>query len=197
MGTGLGSVDAAAFVNAWGNTADIPANQTAITATADNTTILLSGSVALTISVNASVGAAVPTGTVYVNLGNTPTPESTLPGELLLGTATLGQSGRAAASAMLRIYAGQLNVGDNTLTITYAGDAQFNGNSTTITIHVDLPTTNSAVIPLVHPLYYHLEISTDTECAAEFFRISMGVRNRPDGRGGRGNHAYHVQREWL
>jgi uncharacterized protein (TIGR03437 family) len=151
MATGWGSVDAFKLVNAWGTFVDLPGNQTVISAVADNTSILMSGSVGLTITVSPSVGGNVPGGTLYVNLTNTPTPGSALPGELLLATGTLAQSGRGMASALLRIYGGQLNPGDNTLTITYAGNAQFNANATTITIHVDLPTTNSAVVPLIYP----------------------------------------------
>ena len=173
MATGLGSVDATHLVNEWGIVADLPANQTVLTATADKSTILMSGSVNLTIAISASIGASVPGGTVYVNLSNTTTPASTLPGELLLGTATLAPSGRAAATANLRVYGGQLNPGDNTLTITYAGNAQFNGNTATITIHVNLPDHELGGDASSPPAVLPLCLSAGAG-RAEFFRESNG-----------------------
>ena len=145
MTTGLGSVDVANLVNSW-NTSG---TGTTVAVKADNTSISMSDPVQLTITVTPSSGGAVPAGTVYANLSNTTTPESSLPGELLLGTATL-----TAGSAQLQIYGGQLIAGANTVRVTYDGNAEFDGSSASITVTVTVPTKNSAVVPSAYPYYY-------------------------------------------
>jgi uncharacterized protein (TIGR03437 family) len=142
--TGLGSVDVANLVNSWNSAG----TETTVRVSANNTSISASGSVQLTITVSTASGSIVPTGTVYVNLSNTTVPNSKLPGELPLGTATL-----TAGSAAVQIYGGQLNSGANIITVTYDGNAQFNGSSTTITLNVSVPTANSAVALSVSPFY--------------------------------------------
>jgi uncharacterized protein (TIGR03437 family) len=144
MTTGLGSVDVANLVNSWNSTG----TETTVSVKANDTSISMSGSVQLTITVTPVAGSAVPSGTVYANLSNTTVPNSKLPGELELGTATL-----TAGSAAVQIYGGQLNAGANTITVTYDGNAQFNGSSTTITVNVSVPTANSAVVLSVSPYY--------------------------------------------
>ena len=143
MTTGLGSVDVANLVNSWNS----KGTETTVTVSADHTSIPMSGSVQLTITVTPVAGSAVPTGTVYVNLSNTAVPETPLPGELQLYTAPL-----AAGSATVQIYGGQLSAGANTITVTYDGNAQFNGSSTAITVNVSVPTANSAVVLSANPV---------------------------------------------
>jgi uncharacterized protein (TIGR03437 family) len=46
-----------------------------------------------------------------------------------------------------------LNADGNIITVTYDGNAQFNGSSTTITVNVSVPTANSAVALSVSPFY--------------------------------------------
>jgi uncharacterized protein (TIGR03437 family) len=145
MATGLGSVDVANLVNSW----NISGTQTTVAVKANHTSISMSGNVQLTITVTPVSGSAIPAGTVYVNLSNTTTPVSTLPSEISLGTASL-----ASGSAQLEIYGGQLNAGANTITVTYDGDAEFNGSSATVKVNVSTPTTNSAVVLTAFPAYY-------------------------------------------
>jgi uncharacterized protein (TIGR03437 family) len=144
MTTGLGSVDVANLVNSWNSTG----TETTVRVSANSTSISASGSVQLTITVSPTAGSAVPTGTVYTNLSNGTAPNSKLPGELPLGTAQL-----ASGAAAIQIYGGQLIPGANTITVTYDGNAQFNGSSSSITVNVSVPTANSAVVPSVSPYY--------------------------------------------
>jgi uncharacterized protein (TIGR03437 family) len=144
MTTGLGSVDVANLVNAWNSTG----TDTTVNVSANGTSISASGSVRLTITVTPTAGSAVPAGTVYANLSNTTVPNSKLPGELPLGTAAL-----KAGAAAVQIYGGQLNADANTITVTYDGNAQFNGSSTTIMVNVSVPAANSAVVLSVSPYY--------------------------------------------
>jgi uncharacterized protein (TIGR03437 family) len=108
----------------------------------------MNGSVQLTITVTAVTGGAVPAGTVYVNLRNAATPISNQPGELPLGAAAL-----MSGSAVVQIYGGQLNSGANTITVTYDGDAQYNGSSGAITVNVSVPQASSAVVLSVSPYF--------------------------------------------
>jgi uncharacterized protein (TIGR03437 family) len=149
MTTGLGSVDAANLADAWKASA-VP---TSLTVQADNAGILMSASVQLNITVSSLAGSAIPSGTVSAILSNTATPESHLPGELPLASATL-----SAGSASILIYGGELNPGSNTITVTYSGDAQFDGSSSTVTVDVSLPTENSAVVPSAFPFDYELPV---------------------------------------
>jgi len=158
MTTGLGSVDVANLVDSW----SISKAQTTITVTVDNASISMSGSVQLTITVTPSAGKGVPTGPVYVSLSNTKTPQSNLPGELQLGVFAL-----TTARAKALIYGGQLNAGANTITVTYDGDAQFNGTSATVVVHVTVPTKNSAVVPSAYPAYYALQVQPVGELPAD------------------------------
>jgi uncharacterized protein (TIGR03437 family) len=47
-----------------------------------------------------------------------------------------------------------LTAGANTITVTYDGNAQFNGSSAKVTVNVSIPTANSAVVPSAYPYNY-------------------------------------------
>ena len=146
LATGLGSVDVSNLVNSW-NTSG---TQTTIQVQADKTSFSRNGSVQLTIAVSSTGGNPTPTGIVYASLANTTTPSSALPGPLPLVTGTL-----ANGSATVQIYGGQLATGANTIMVTYGGDAQFNGSSSTITLNVTMPAANSVVVLSAFPYYYY------------------------------------------
>lgn len=149
LATGLGSVDVANLASSWNATA----SETSVTVNVNKTSMSMSDSVQLAITVAPSSGSAVATGTVYASLSNTTTPETSLPGELPLGSATL-----KAGSSTLQIYGGQLSAGANTVTVIYDGNAELNGSSATVKLNVSIPTKNSAVVASAYPYYYDLQV---------------------------------------
>ena len=129
LATGWGSVDALNLVNAW-NSSGVP---TAISVTADHSSVTLSDAVQLTITVTPASGKATPSGTVYVNQTGVSTPLTlTLAGGSLLGTAALAANG-STATTVVTVYPGALTTGTDTVTVTYGGDGTFNGSSASIT----------------------------------------------------------------
>jgi uncharacterized protein (TIGR03437 family) len=54
-------------------------------------------------------------------------------------------------TATLKVYAGQLPLGPNTITAFYSGDSTVNGSVATVTVTAALPASGSAVVPSVTP----------------------------------------------
>ena len=158
--TGLGSVDALNLVNAWNTNGA----ETSISVSASQTSFTLSDSVQLGITVSAKAGNTIPSGSVFVNQTNTsvvtffPGNAPALPGDLLLGSAMLTPAGPPSANASVTIYPGTIEAGADTVTVTYPGDAHFNGSSATVSLNVSVPTGHSAVVPTVFPFYSDLSV---------------------------------------
>lgn len=157
--TGLGSIDALNLVNAWNTNGA----QTTLSVTSNSTSVTMSDPVALTIAVNPPPGSSiVPTGSVFVNQTQVPLPvlvpnAPAQPGGQLLGTAALTPGISRSATASVTIYPGTLTAGADTVTVTYPGDANFNGSAGTIALNVSVPTGHSAVVPSVFPNYFTLQ----------------------------------------
>jgi len=127
LATGLGSIDANVLVTSWtaSTTPNARANS-AVSVTANATTVAPGGSIVLTATVQGAT--ATPTGTVaFSAAGST------------LGTATLKGSG-AIASAALTVNASQLQAGADTITAQYSGDSLYNASSATISVTVNAST---------------------------------------------------------
>ena len=132
--TGLGTIDAYNFVTKW-TSGEI---STAMSVSANPSSVSLSGQTQLTATVTAS-GNVTPTGNVSFTLGGT-----------ALGTAALSGSG-SKATASLNVSGGTLTAGSDKITATYGGDGNVNGSSGSVTITVSVPASNSAVIPSIVP----------------------------------------------
>ena len=89
----------------------------------------------ITATVTAASGTASPSGTVSFRVGRT----------------ALGSANLSAGVATLTVYASQLVVGDNTITVSYSGSTGFAASSTSVVVTVTVPTAESAVIPSVVP----------------------------------------------
>ena len=155
--TGLGSIDALNLVNAW-NTSGA---QSTLRVTANSTNISMSDAVQLVITVSPPSGSnIVPTGSVFVNQSNAALPPllgETLPGDQLLGSAALAPGTLQSGTATVTIYPGTLTAGADSVTVTYPGDAKFNGSSASIALNVSMPSGHSVVVPSVYPTYYTLQ----------------------------------------
>jgi subtilase family serine protease len=136
MVTGLGSVDVYKLITAWGG---IPVNATSTVLTANPGVIEGSGSSVLTAVVKAASGTRSPTGTV-----------SFMVGQNLVGVGTLSGSGGSAA-ATITISGSQLLPGNNTVTANYSGSPIFSASSSSSTVNLGVPSTNSAVTVTVTP----------------------------------------------
>jgi uncharacterized protein (TIGR03437 family) len=127
LGTGLGSIDANAFVNQW-NTAT---KAVTVTLSSDKATGTINDTVALTVTVTPASGGGTPTGTIHVVLNALP-----------LGSATLA-NGKANISLPLSSLGG---TGTATILAEYPGDAAFSGGGASAKILVTVPTNAAAIL---------------------------------------------------
>jgi subtilase family serine protease len=134
--TGLGSVDGYNLITALGG---IPIVATTTTLTANQATILPSGSTVLTATVKAASGTTSPTGSVSFTLGNNS-----------LGGAALSGSG-GTATASISIFGGKLPAPTNAVQAYYPGSLTFTSSSGTATLSLGTPTATSNVVPSVMP----------------------------------------------
>ena len=157
--TGLGSVDALNLVNAWNTNGA----QATLSVTASASSVTMSDPLQLMITVSPAPGSSsVPTGSVFVNQSKAPEPPlvtngPTVASDQLLGTGVLMPGTRPSATAAVTIYPGTLTAGADTVTVTYPGDAIFNGSSASIALKVSVPSGHSAVVPSVYPSYYTVQ----------------------------------------
>jgi uncharacterized protein (TIGR03437 family) len=154
MVTGLGSVDVANLLTAWGT--PVP---TVMKVSPSATSVTMSQPITLLITISPLAGSGAPTGTIYVNQSGTAIPwlggSSVAPGEIFLGSAALVTSGNKS-TASVTISPGQLTAGSDTITVTYSGDPNFNGTYTTVPVTVTMPTGHSVVVPSPSANYYGL-----------------------------------------
>jgi uncharacterized protein (TIGR03437 family) len=156
--TGLGSLDIARFFDAWTGTSSTPsAIPTALTVSANPSTLFVNGSAVLTATVKAASGSAAPSGSIAFNLGKT-----------ALGTASISGSG----TATLTIYGSQLAIGVNTVTAAYSGAANFAPSTGSAAITVSVPAAASAVVPSIvpSPVYQQAE---DSDGFAWFYTVRL------------------------
>lgn len=125
--TGLGSVDAYAFINAFTGKTITPRQITTMTLVASATSITTNGTVNLTATVTASDGVT-PAGTVTFTEGT-----------VSLGSAVLSGSG-ATATATLTVAGTQLAQGSNIITADYSGQSN---TTATVTVTVSQATSSS------------------------------------------------------
>ncbi len=116
-----------------------PVVVTTTTVTANPTSITAGGSTALTATVRAASGSAMPTGSVVFTLGSKP-----------LGATNLSGSG-TTATASFTVNASQLTAGNNTITAAYGGSTGFGASSGSVTVSLSVPAVPSNVIPSVWP----------------------------------------------
>ena len=135
LATGLGSLDAANFVNEW----NVGTPTTTALTIMPNSGIALTDTVQLTAMVSALSGSAAPTGTV-----------SFLADDLALGSAGLSANG-ATASATLSVAASVFAGGSGTLTAYYSGDGFFSPSSGSASVTLQVPASGSLVIPMLSP----------------------------------------------
>ncbi|MDE3196180.1 MAG: Ig-like domain repeat protein, partial [Acidobacteriota bacterium] len=123
--TGLGSVDAFNLVTAWHQTAATTSKlQSAVTVTAQTTTVPATNTVQLTVTVT---GGGTPTGTVTFTSGG----------------ATLGTQTLSAKTATLTFAASKLAVGFNSISAAYSGDSNFAPSAGSTTVNVNTTTAIS------------------------------------------------------
>ena len=122
--SGLGSVDAANLVNAWGGSSGAISKTTpALVLTSNNTSIQSTGNVILTATITGS-NSVTPLGSVTF-----------LEGSTVLGTATLsGSSG--VATATLTVAGTQLAAGSNTIIVQYSGSTSYTAATASTTVQV-------------------------------------------------------------
>ena len=129
LATGLGSLDVNYFVTHWTDPA-----VASMTLTSSAATMNQSDSLTLTATVTGPTGTT-PSGTVTFEnqfaTGSVPVPA-------LIGTATLTTSGNTG-TASIKVYGGQLSVGNNTVVAIYQGNASVDTSSATTAIAVALP----------------------------------------------------------
>jgi uncharacterized protein (TIGR03437 family) len=137
--TGLGSVDANAFVTSW----NTPARAVVVTLTSSATKTTANDSVTLTATVAAASGTGTPTGTVSFFAYGIP-----------LGSATLASVG-GLQTATVTFPGWMLSSSNTTIHAQYLGDAGFSAGSASARVQLTLPTGGvSAVIPtLTNPVY--------------------------------------------
>jgi uncharacterized protein (TIGR03437 family) len=128
--TGLGSIDANAFVNQW-NTAT---KAVTVTLSSDKTSGTINDTVALTVTVTPVSGGGSPTGTVHIVYNG-----------LALGSAPLA-NGKATIPLPLYELGGAINA---TILAEYPGDAAFSGGGASARIQITLPTNATAAAILV------------------------------------------------
>jgi uncharacterized protein (TIGR03437 family) len=157
LATGLGSIDIAQLFADW----SASQLQTHISVSANPPNFTLNGSTVLTVTVSALGSTLSPTGTVSFLLGRTS-----------LGAVTLVSSGSGTSNASLTVFASQFPAGTDVITISYSGDKNFTGNSTSLTVGVSLPTGASAVIPSVSPNPVY-EQAADVDGYTFFFTIRL------------------------
>ena len=122
--SGLGSVDAANLVNAWGgSTGAISKTTPAVVLTSNNASILSTGSLTLVATITGSNGVT-PLGSVAFVAGVT-----------VLGTAVLSGS-NGVATASLPVSGAQLAIGTNTILVQYNGNSSYTSATASITIQV-------------------------------------------------------------
>lgn len=124
--TGLGSIDANAFVSQW-NTAT---RAVTVTASSDLARGTVNDIVALSATVAPVTGAGTPTGSIHYVLNGIP-----------LGTAPL-TNGKATFALPLYVLGG---TGTGTILAEYSGDAAFSGGGASVRIQVILPVGAAAI----------------------------------------------------
>ncbi len=134
MATGLGSVDAAKLIAAWGN-----GDAATVTVSADSTTLGPSDVVKLTASVSGK-GGTTPSGSI--------TFVTSLDAEL--GSAQLAVSGDAA-SGSISISAQAVLAGDGKVYALYSGDAVYGSSVASVTLAAKLPASGSQVFIALTP----------------------------------------------
>jgi uncharacterized protein (TIGR03437 family) len=127
--TGLGSVDAALFVQGWS-----AGTASTLSITASPSTVNLSDTVQLTATVS---GAGVrPTGTVTFVSNDT-----------TIGSNAVNASGVASIS----VPAALTTAGDGTVKALYGGDGVYNPSYGSVTVTLNLPATGALLVPFVTP----------------------------------------------
>jgi len=134
--SGLGSADMYKLVTQWNSQ---PLITTTTSVSANPASFTVNGTTVLTATVKANSGTTTPVGTIAFSLGQNS-----------LGTGTLAGSG-GVATATLIVFGSQLNIGANTISVTYGGSNAFSSSSSAVSITVTVPTAASAVIPSVVP----------------------------------------------
>jgi hypothetical protein len=164
--TGLGSVDADAFVTAWssGGSATPSTISTTTTATAAPDTIAPIGSTVVKATVTAASGTVSPDGPVYFSLGETQ-----------LGSANLSGSGGVATTS-LKVNGSQLAAGANTITVWYGGSHDFLSSTGTVVVTVPGsgpdPGQGSAVTATVQPSPVYQQ-ALDADGYAWFYTLRL------------------------
>ncbi len=137
LATGLGSADLHKLISSW-NTA----TSTGVAVTASAGSPALDDTIQLTATVKPA-GTGVPTGTVTFSTGFG-----------LIGNATL-EPATGAATATVSVKAIQIAGGTGQIVATYSGDRVFDSASGSTSVHVVLPASGSAVVPLITPNPVH------------------------------------------
>ena len=156
LATGLGSIDANNLVTQWNGkvlttTTTLSANPTAFN-TAANTVF--------TATVSPVGSSTAPAGTVtFGTAGKT------------LGSVTLTASG-ATATAALTVAGSQFSVGPATVTASYGGNATFNSSSGSVTVVASLPTSGSAIVPIISPSPVYQQ-TPDSSGYSWFYSITL------------------------
>ncbi len=132
MATGLGSIDANAFVTSW----TAPANGVTVTLTSSAARGTINETVQLTAAVAGVAGSTgVPTGAIAFSANNS-----------ALGSATLAAgTGQSTATFSLPLYL-LLATGTSTVTASYSGDSAFAPGGATVRIQVTVPTDAAGII---------------------------------------------------
>jgi uncharacterized protein (TIGR03437 family) len=126
--TGLGSVDASAFVTEWHNNTV----NSSLKLTLDNKTQDVNGTVTATATV-AGVGTGVPTGSVVFNMDGTP-----------LGTVQLSSATPPTASITFPLY-NYGTTGTAIVSAVYSGDSTFSGSGATARLKITAPATAAGI----------------------------------------------------
>lgn len=159
--TGLGSVDAAQFVNLWPTPAGGGAT---VVVTANPINFTLNGSTVLTATVRSSNASVTPTGSI-----------SFVSGATSLGVAALQGAG-GTATASISVYGSQLAVGSETITAVYAGNSNLNGGSASLVVNITEPVAAAVIVPssTPNPVY---EQPPDADGYSWFFTITLTETN--------------------